>query len=211
MKYATANGTAAAGSDYTATSGTLTFSPGETSQTIKVPINDDTAVEPNETFTVTLSTPVNATLGAIPRHTYTITNDDPYGSIQLSAAAYSVGEAGGTVTITATRTGGSSGAVGVSYATANGTATAGSDYTATSGKLDWADGDTANKNITVPITNDALDEPDETFTVRLSAPTGGAKLGLPNSATVTITDNDDPPTVQFSAAASSGAESTTPR
>ena len=64
VSYATANGTAAAGSDYTATSGTLTFSPGVTSQTISVLIINDTTVEDNETFTVTLSGPVNATLGA---------------------------------------------------------------------------------------------------------------------------------------------------
>ena len=87
--------------------------------------------------------------------------------------------------------------MGVSYATANGTATAGSDYTPASGALGWANGDTASKNFTVTIANDALDEPNETFTVTLSAPTGGAILGSPSSATVTITDNDPTPTVQF--------------
>ena len=210
VNYATANGTATAGSDYTATSGTLTFNPGDTSKPINVPITSDTAVEGNETFTVTLSSPSNATLGAPTTHTYTINDDDSYGSIQFSSATYSVGEAGPTVTITATRTGGSSGAVGVSYATANGTATAGSDYTATSGTVSWANGDTANKTFTVPITNDTLDEPNETFTVTLSSPTGGATLGIPSSATVTITDDDPTPTVQFSAASSSGSEATTP-
>ena len=112
------------------------------------------------------------------------------GSIQLSSATYSVGEAGPTVTITATRTGGSSGAVGISYSTSNGTATAGSDYTLVSGTLSWANGDTANKTFTAPITNDALAETSETFTVTLSSPTGGATLGSPGSATVTIIDND---------------------
>ena len=130
-----------------------------------------------------LTTPVNATLGAIPRHAYTILNDDPNGLIQLSAAAYSFAESSGTVSITATRVGSSSGIVGVSFATANGTATAGSDYTAAPGKLEWADGDMADKNIEVAIADNALDEPDETFFVRLSVPTGGAKLGVPVSAT----------------------------
>jgi hypothetical protein len=210
VNYATANGTATAGSDYTATSGTLTFNPGVTSQTISVPIINDTVVEGDETFTVTLSGPVNATLGATATHTYTINNDDNAGTIQFSSGTYSVNENGGSVTITATRTGGSSGAVGVSYATSNGTATAGSDYTSTSGTLSWANGDTANKTFTVPITNDTLDEPNETFTVTLSSPTGGATLGSPSSATVTITDDDPTPTVQFSAASSSGSEATTP-
>lgn len=115
------------------------------------------------------------------------------GSIQLSASTYSVAENGGTVTITVTRTGGSSGAVGISYATSNGTATAGSDYTSASGNLSWADGDTANKTFVVSITDDGTVEGNETFTASLSGPTGGATLGSPASATVTITDNDGAP------------------
>jgi hypothetical protein len=75
VNYATANGTAASGSDYTAASGTLIFNPGETSKTINVPITDDSIVEGNETFTVTLSSPVNATLGTTTMHTYSIIDD----------------------------------------------------------------------------------------------------------------------------------------
>ena len=212
VNYTTANGTATAGSDYTATSGTLTFNPGVSSQTINVPIINDSTIEGDETFTVTLSAPVNATLGSIITHTYTINNDDvaAAGTIQLSSATYSVPESGPTVTITATRTGGSSEAVGISYATSDGTAAAGSDYTAASGTLSWANGDTANKTFTVLITNDTLDELDESFVVTLSNPTGGATFGSPASATVTIADDDAAPTVQFSSASSSGSEATTP-
>ena len=112
------------------------------------------------------------------------------GTIQLSSQNYSVNESGGSVLITVTRIAGSIGAVGISYATSNGSATAGSDYTSTSGTLSWADGDYTGKTLQVPITNDALDEPDETFTVMLSGPTGGAALGSPSSAIVTITDDD---------------------
>ena len=111
------------------------------------------------------------------------------GSVQLSSATYSVNENGGTVTITAMRTGGSSGAASVSYATANGSATAGSDYTARSGTLTWADGDSANKTFTVPILDDSILEGNETFTVNLSG-ASGATLGSPSSATVTIVDNE---------------------
>jgi Calx-beta domain/RTX calcium-binding nonapeptide repeat (4 copies) len=75
VAYATANGTATAGTDYTATSGTLVFAPGETSQSVDVAVLGDTAVEPDETFTLTLSNPVNATLGTATA-TGTITNDD---------------------------------------------------------------------------------------------------------------------------------------
>jgi len=134
----------------------------------------------------------------------------PSGTLQFSSATYSVNENGGSVLVMVTRTGGSSGAVGVSYATSNGSAIASSDYTSTSGILSWANGDTGNKTFTVPITNDTLDEANETFTVTLSSPTGAATLGSPTSATVTITDDDPTPTVQFSAASSSGSEATTP-
>ena len=75
------------------------------------------------------------------------------------------------------------------YATSNGSATAGSDYTAASSTLNWADGDAAAKTFTVNITDDALVEGDETITITLSNATG-ASLGAQSTATVTITDND---------------------
>ena len=115
------------------------------------------------------------------------------GTLQFSAAAYSVAESAGTATITATRTGGSTGAVGVSYATSNGSATAGSDYTAASGALSWANGDAANKTFTVTIINDTAVEGAETVNLTLSNPTGGATLGSPATATLTITDDDTAP------------------
>ena len=117
------------------------------------------------------------------------------GTLQFSSAAYSVNENGASVTLTVTRTNGSSSAVGVSFATANGSATAGSDYTNTSGTLSWANGDTAGKTITVPILDDSVFEGDETFTVALSSVSGGAALGTNATATVTIVDNDPPLTV----------------
>lgn len=143
-------------------------------------------------------------------HAATIPISGAAGSLQLSSTTYSRGEAGTLVTITATRTGGSSGVAGVSYSTSNGTAAAGADYTTTSGILSWGDGDTAGKTFAVPITNDTLDEANETFRVTLSTPTGGATLGVPATAKVTITDNDVQPTVEFSAAAANGSEAVTP-
>jgi hypothetical protein len=112
------------------------------------------------------------------------------GAIQFSAAAFYVSEGVTMARITVTRTGNSTGAVGVSYATGNGTAKAGSDYTAKTGTLGWAAGDTADKTFRVSITDDAVKDPNETFTAYLSAPTGGAVLGTPESATVVIPDND---------------------
>jgi hypothetical protein len=116
------------------------------------------------------------------------------GTLQFTTAAQSVGESGGNVTVTVRRADDSAGAVSVNYATANGSATAGADYTPASGTLTWADGDTADKSFTVTILEDNIFEGSETFSVGLSAPDGGAILGTPAIQTVTITDNDSQPT-----------------
>lgn len=113
----------------------------------------------------------------------------PAGALRFSNAAYSVTEGTSVATIAVSRTGGSAGAVGVSYSTAGQSATAGSDFTAVSGSLSWADGDAADKTFNVPIHNDTLVEPTETVRLTLSAPTGGATLGAA-SATLSILDND---------------------
>ncbi len=195
VHYATGNGTAAAGSDYTATSGTLTFAAGETSKTFTVPVLNDTAVEGNETVNLTLSSPTGgATLGSQATAVLTIQDDDVAqpGTLQLNAGSYSLTENGGSLTVTVTRTGGTGGTVSVHYATSDGTATAGSDYTAVSGTLTFADGE-ASKTFTVPVLDDSLVEGNETVTLTLSNPTGGAMLGSPASAALTIVDNDSPP------------------
>ena len=114
------------------------------------------------------------------------------GTIQLTASAVSVNENAGTVTITVTRTGGSDGAVSATYNTVDGTAVAPGDYTTAAGTVNFADGDTAPKTFQVTIVNDTLDEPDETFNVILSAPTGGAVLGGITTEVVTILDDDVP-------------------
>ncbi|MCX6922070.1 MAG: hypothetical protein NT154_02445, partial [Verrucomicrobia bacterium] len=115
------------------------------------------------------------------------------GSLQFTSSTYPVNENEGAATLSVTRIGGSSGAVSAQYATANGTAVAPGDYATTSGTLSWASGDTAPKTITVPIVNDSTPESSESFTVTLFNPTGGATLGTPAAATVTIADDDPPP------------------
>jgi len=192
VNYATAPGTATA-ADFTATSGTLTWANADAApRTITVPITDDALYEADESFTVTLSGITGgATLGTSSA-TITIVSDDAPrpGTIAMAAATRTIDETAGTVTLLVTRTGGADLAVGVSYATSPGSATA-ADFTATSGSLDWANGDSTAKTITVPIINDAIYEPDETFTVMLSDVTGGATLGA-DTTTVTIA-SDDPP------------------
>jgi len=110
--------------------------------------------------------------------------------LQFSSATYSVAEDGRQITITVTRTGSSDGAVSIDYATSDDTATAPDDYTQTSDTLNWDDGDDADKPITVDIIDDSEVEGDETFIVSLGNPTGSAQLGEPDTAEVTITDND---------------------
>lgn len=123
-----------------------------------------------------------------------VTNAAPStpGTVQFASGAYSVSETGGSVRVYVTRTGGSDGAASVSYATENGTAIAGSDYTAASGTLNWTNGDSAQKYFDVTILNDASYEGNETFNARLSNATG-ATLGSPTLTTVTIVDDDPAP------------------
>jgi Calx-beta domain len=112
------------------------------------------------------------------------------GVLRLEADEYPVSEAAGTATFLVRRVDGSDGKVSVDYAASDGTAAAGSDYAPNTGTLTWAAGDTAAKRFSLRIIDDRLDEGDETFHVTLSHPTGGAVLGNPAAATVTITDND---------------------
>ena len=116
-----------------------------------------------------------------------LVTDSATASLRLAASTAERHEADGSVLVTVQRTGGSAGAVAVNYDTANGTATAGQDYTAQSGTVKFADGETT-RNVSIPIAADATTEPDETFTLALSGPGGDAQLGTPATATVTIHD-----------------------
>jgi hypothetical protein len=109
----------------------------------------------------------------------------PSGSIQHAAASSSVTRSSPAATIVVARTGGSTGAASVHYATSDGSALAGIDYAAVSGTLDWANGDAAPKNIVVPLLNNAAALTDRTLTVALSAPVY-ATLGIPVAHTLTI-------------------------
>jgi Calx-beta domain/Metallo-peptidase family M12 len=106
------------------------------------------------------------------------------GALGFASATQTVTE-GTTAQFSVTRTGGSDGAVAVNFATSNGTAIAPGDYSTRSGTLNWAAGDTAPKNISVPIIDDGQPEGPETFTVTLSSPTNGATLGT-STLTATI-------------------------
>ena len=307
VDWATVDGTATAGKDYTAGNGTLTFNTGDSSKTLTVTVLDDTVHEPIESFTVRLSNPSGATIadgsatgsilqnddqptvtlvltpasisenGAVSTVTASLGNPssgptfvrvsvapvspavagdyrlssnreliipaeetDSTGVVTITAVNNSVYEGDKTVTVSATvrNTGGitapqdveltieedeappglsigdasvdegdsgsttmtftvrlssaTSGQVTVDWATSDGTATAGTDYTAGDGSLTFNAGD-SSKTVSVTVTGDDVDEPNETFTVTLSS-ASGADIS-DGTATGTITDDDDAPTV----------------
>ncbi|WP_321528486.1 Calx-beta domain-containing protein [Sedimenticola selenatireducens] len=196
VDYATSDGTAIAGQDYQATSGTLDFADGETSQSFSVVVLDDALYEGDESFSISLSNPQGgATLGALQSAQAVVLDDDPApqpGTLALASGSYSVSEGGASIQFTVQRSAGSDGVVTVDYATADGSATAGSDYTASAGTLTLLDGQ-VSASFSVTILDDSEFEGDEEFGVTLSAPGGGATLGTPAGATTTIVDNDPPP------------------
>jgi hypothetical protein len=168
---------------------TLTFAPGETTKDVKVPIVADNASEPDETFQVALSSEADA--GVTRREaTGTIRNDDDVPGISVGDVRVVEGT-GSTVdadfTVSLSRAGGSTTSVHVT--TADGSAIAGSDYGAVDTTVTFAPGQTA-KTVSVPVTGDAVDEPDETFTARLSDPVSGVIVR--GEATATIVDDDQP-------------------
>ncbi len=116
--------------------------------------------------------------------------------IKLNSPSYSVDEDAGTVTITVQRADGDYGAADIDYATSDGTAIAGVDYTATAGTLSWADGDSANKTFTVPITLRAGYQGNRTFWITLSTPVGWITLGTPSTAPVTIIETTSVPSAE---------------
>lgn len=188
VNYATANDTAIAGSDYTALASTLlTFVPGETSKTITVAVTGDTTVEANESFFVNLTNAAGATI-ADNQGKGTITNDEatvtPNITIYDATIVEGFGNPNQALIVVGLDTA-SLLPVTVNYATSNATAIAGSDYTASTGTITFNPGVTT-QTIAVPILNDSVNEPNETFNVTLSTPTNAAIAD--SQATITITD-----------------------
>lgn len=195
VRFQTSDGTAVAGKDYVAASGTVTFSPFQSAATISVPIKGDTLGEPDETFNVTLSNPVNCSCGTgTVSATGTIRNDDsPVTQVFLAGPVAAVLE-GSSARFTCTLSAPVSQAVSVSYATSDLTAMAGSDYQASSGVLVFAAGE-VSKTLDVAIKTDGLAEADETFQLRLLSVSGiGVTLGTPSTAVATIRDIAPPAT-----------------
>ncbi len=184
VNVATADGTATAPDDYLSVSTQVTFAPGFTSQQISVTIVDDGLAEGNEVFTVNLSGASGAPIASGAATVTIIDNDVPTVSVSGASAME-----GNPLSFTLSLDVPSPVETSVNYATANGTATAGSDYVASSGTVTFAPNQ-MTATVVVQSNDDALSEEAETFTLTLSNPT---LLSLGNAVgTGTIEDNDLP-------------------
>jgi hypothetical protein len=187
VSYATANGSAIAGTNYTAASGMLSWADGDaSSKAITVALNA-TAFSGAKTFMISLSNAKGILLGVPSAATVTVNGSTaaaPTDDVQLSASSFSVAQTAGSLTLNVSRVNGSNAAATVAYATSNGTAAAGQNYTAASGTLSWAKGDAAAKPIKVTLSATPFSGA-KTFTVTLSN-ASGTLLGTPHSASVTV-------------------------
>lgn len=189
--------TAMTGSDYTAVSQSVTFAPGELSQTVNVSIQNDGVYEGDETLTLSLSNPISAMLGSFYTATVTILDDETPPMISFASGTASVGESDSSLPITIALTHAAASTVTVMIESADGTptsiasATAGSDYTAINQTITFAPGETS-QIVTVAILPDSDDEPNEEFSLTLSSPSNSS-LGATASMVITIVDDDDPP------------------
>lgn len=205
------SGTATPGGiDYAITDGqVVTFAANETTKSVPVGVVQDLLDEDDETVTLGLKNPSAKLIIATTNttRTHTITDDDPLPTVSFALAASSTAESANaqlTVSLSAV----SGRAVTVNYAVTGGTANvADATVVGAPGTLTFMPGQTS-KTIDVTVVEDTLDEPDETVVVSLSTP-GNATLGGITSHTLTITDNDNPPTVGFMAATAATNEGNT--
>lgn len=195
LTYATANGSALAGSDYVATSGKIAFAAGVTKRFIRVDVQGDTVSEANETFRLLVKTAEGAVI-ADGVGIGTIVDDDTPPLLRIGNAVVTEGDSGTSLASFVVRLSkAATQAVSMTYATQADTARAGSDFIATSGSLVFAPGEVA-KTISVRIVGDLVREANERFTVELGTVKGatladGSGLGI-------IIDTDKPPVVSVS-------------
>ncbi len=195
MAYTTMDGTAQAGSDYTATSGTLSFAAGQTVAYVSVPVSGDTAIEAAETFLLKVTPPANApsTLGTVGEAT--IVNDDTTSGLPSISVDTTYTTEGGNAVFAVSLSRPSTSAVTVKYMWETtgglGTAAASGDVYVRAGTITFAPGETT-KLVLVDTYSDSTDEIDEAFTFELFDPVNAE---LANAAPILITsavilDND---------------------
>jgi len=208
VRIKTTDATATAPADYTALAAqTLSFTAGQASRTVSVPVAGDTTLEGDETFTLDLSTPLSGATIADAQGVATIADDEAPTLLSVRDVAMTEGDSGTTAaTFTVVRSGDLNRASTVQVVTAAGSATAGTDFTSTSATVSFAAGQ-SSKPVNVPVRGDLLSEGSETFALELSAPTGAAVSDA--TATATIADNETPTWISVSDAVVTEATGTT--
>ena len=200
VQYDTSDGTAVAPSDYMAVAaGSAIILAGASSTTISIPIVDDAIQEVDETFTVSLSNPIGGAVISPTASSATVTIVDNDALPTLSIADVTVDEAVGNAELAITLDSPSPSAVSVNFATSDGTATAPADYASVAATTLTIPAGATSATVQIPVNDDTLDELDETFTVTLSNATNANISATSGVATVTITDNDLPPTLAVQA------------
>ena len=209
VQYSTSSGganPASAGLDFTGASGFLSFAAGETVKTFDVTVHGDDVDELDETFLVTLFSPVNAPISDGSGE-MTIVDDDTT-SLAVLASAFDENAGSPSTAVRVVLTGVSDRDVSVSFATNDGSALAGSDYTSASGVLTWPAGSSGERNAPVTIGNDGVQELDETVRIVLSGASAGTTIST-SSADMTIRD-DDATSVSLSLASASESDGNAP-
>jgi Ca2+-binding RTX toxin-like protein/subtilisin-like proprotein convertase family protein len=194
VNYTTADGTAEAGSDYTTTTNSVTFNPGEISKNISVPVINDSLDEFDETFNLNLTSATNANI-IDNQGVATIIDGDAPPTVSINDVAVTEGTGGTTnAVLNLTLSAASGKPITVNYKTTDDAATSPADFTAANSSVTFNPGETT-KAITIPITPDSIDEINETFTVDL---TGGVNVTIADEkGFVTIIDDDNSPTISI--------------
>lgn len=193
VDYAVVGGGTAIAADYTLADGTLAFAPGVAALDLPVGIINDALDELDETVRLDLRSPSEATLGGMPQHQLTIVDDDLPPQLRFAAATSSIGEGGGTSQVAvelATASG-----LDVTFSLLRGGTATAADATVALGPFTIPAG-SLQVSIPVSITNDAIDEVDETVILTLTA-INRATAGTPSTHTLSIVDDDEPPVVRF--------------
>ena len=195
VDYITAAGSALTPSDFISTFGTLTFNPGDTSQTLDVSVIGDEVFEINQDFTVNLSNPTNASL-IDNSGLATIVNDDPLPSISIDDQLLPEGPLGNftTMSFTVSLSNPSEDPISVFYVTNEQTAVADIDFNTIAGTSTFAALE-VNQTVEIQIIGDDIDESNEFFNVRLSSPTNATLLD--STGVGTIQDDDGVPTISI--------------
>jgi hypothetical protein len=203
------NGTATSGTNFTAVSETLNWANGDaTEKYCRVEISDAAPFVGQKAFAMQLSAATGAAVAAPSSTTITIYGGGAVGRVELSAPTYSVKQNSGSLTISIDRTGSASGWAAVAFATANGTAVAGTDYTSESGGVSWQNGDMSPKTFTIPISNAKPFAGTKTLAIAIAS-AQGALMGTSNTSAIVTINGDGTATATTGSATLSWTAPTT--